>query len=107
MPKKRTTAVSDPLVPGGAAAPARPRKHAPAKRNTTSLVENSPSTEATDAAVFAAPNAEAVMSNTDVSNSPTFDEIARRAYSYWEARGYQGGSSEEDWLRAEQELIRS
>jgi hypothetical protein len=26
------------------------------------------------------------------------------AYSYWEARGYQGGSSEEDWLRAEQEL---
>jgi hypothetical protein len=35
---------------------------------------------------------------------PTFDEIAQLAYSYWEARGYQGGSSEEDWLRAEQEL---
>jgi Protein of unknown function (DUF2934) len=29
--------------------------------------------------------------------------IARLAYSYWEARGYQGGSPEEDWLRAEQE----
>jgi hypothetical protein len=26
------------------------------------------------------------------------------AYSYWEARGYNGGSSEEDWLRAEHEL---
>jgi hypothetical protein len=26
------------------------------------------------------------------------------AYTYWEARGYQGGSSEEDWLRAEQAL---
>lgn len=36
--------------------------------------------------------------------SPTLDEIAQLAYSYWEARGYQGGSSEEDWLRAEQEL---
>jgi len=31
-------------------------------------------------------------------------EIARLAYSYWEARGCQGGSPEEDWLRAEREL---
>jgi hypothetical protein len=35
---------------------------------------------------------------------PSQDEIARLAYSYWEARGYAGGSSEEDWLRAEREL---
>jgi hypothetical protein len=26
------------------------------------------------------------------------------AYSYWEARGCQGGSPEDDWLRAEQQL---
>ena len=32
------------------------------------------------------------------------DEIAKLAFSYWEARGCQGGSSEQDWLRAEQEL---
>jgi len=32
------------------------------------------------------------------------EEIAKLAYSYWEARGCQGGSSEEDWLRAEQEF---
>jgi hypothetical protein len=31
-------------------------------------------------------------------------EIARLAYSYWETRGAQGGSPEEDWLRAEQQL---
>lgn len=31
-------------------------------------------------------------------------DIAELAYSYWEARGYQGGSPEEDWLRAEQQL---
>jgi hypothetical protein len=32
------------------------------------------------------------------------EAIARLAYSYWEARGRQGGSPEEDWLRAEQQL---
>ena len=32
-------------------------------------------------------------------------EIARLAYSYWEARGCRGGSAEEDWLRAERELL--
>ena len=36
--------------------------------------------------------------------TPTYEEIAKLAYSYWEARGYQGGSAEEDWARAEQEL---
>ena len=35
---------------------------------------------------------------------PSPDEIARLAYSYWAARGYAGGSSEQDWLRAEREL---
>lgn len=35
---------------------------------------------------------------------PAYDEIAAVAYSYWEARGCQGGSQEEDWLRAEEEL---
>ena len=37
---------------------------------------------------------------------PTRDEIALLAYSYWENRGYQGGSPEEDWLRAEAELLK-
>ena len=32
------------------------------------------------------------------------DAVARLAYSYWQARGCQGGSPEADWLRAEQEL---
>ena len=39
-----------------------------------------------------------------VPQSPSAEAIARLAYSYWEARGYQGGSPEEDWLRAEREL---
>ncbi|MGO9260538.1 MAG: DUF2934 domain-containing protein [Bryobacteraceae bacterium] len=49
------------------------------------------------------------MSVTTVEPSVTIVEpanadIARLAYSYWEARGCQGGSAEEDWLRAEVEI---
>jgi hypothetical protein len=32
------------------------------------------------------------------------EEIAKLAYCYWADRGYQGGSSEEDWARAEKTL---
>jgi len=32
------------------------------------------------------------------------EAVARLAYSYWEARGFVGGSAEEDWLRAEEEI---
>jgi hypothetical protein len=39
-----------------------------------------------------------------LQNCPTREDIAALAYSYWEARGFQGGSPQEDWLRAEQEL---
>jgi hypothetical protein len=35
---------------------------------------------------------------------PSHHDIARLAYLYWEARGYEGGSPEEDWFRAEREL---
>lgn len=39
------------------------------------------------------------------STAPTYEEIARLAYNYWEARGRPHGSPEEDWLRAEQDLL--
>ncbi len=39
-----------------------------------------------------------------LDDCPSHDDIAVVAYSYWEARGFRGGSPEEDWLRAEQEL---
>ncbi len=42
------------------------------------------------------------------TNSPTSISdpkmVAQLAYSYWEARGCEGGSPEEDWFRAEEEL---
>ena len=39
-----------------------------------------------------------------IEDSPSHDAIAVLAYSYWEARGRQGGSAEEDWFQAEREL---
>jgi hypothetical protein len=39
-----------------------------------------------------------------VWHAVSHEEIARLAYSYWEARGRQGGSAAEDWYRAETEL---
>ena len=38
--------------------------------------------------------------------SPTHDEIAQLAFGFYESRGRQDGYHIEDWLRAEQELVR-
>lgn len=38
-------------------------------------------------------------------SEPSTEDIARLAYSFWEARGFKHGSAEEDWLKAEQELL--
>ena len=90
MATKRSTS-SESVVSSGAA-PAR------AKSTVTRTHRNSAVTERSESAL--APSSVAAS----LGAHPTFDEIAQRAYSYWESRGYEGGSSEEDWLRAEQEL---
>ena len=33
-----------------------------------------------------------------------YEQVAKLAHSYWAARGYDHGSHEDDWFRAEQEL---
>jgi hypothetical protein len=50
--------------------------------------------------------AQAAGSPLPHSDASEHEEIARLAYSYWEARGCTGGSAEEDWLRAEREYRR-
>jgi hypothetical protein len=37
---------------------------------------------------------------------PTHEEIQKLAQSYWAARGYKDGYAEQDWLQAEQELLK-
>ncbi|MGA2436259.1 MAG: DUF2934 domain-containing protein [Bryobacteraceae bacterium] len=49
------------------------------------------------------PETTATSQTLDCNSESARDEIARIAYSYWEARGCPEGSQEEDWLLAEQE----
>jgi hypothetical protein len=37
---------------------------------------------------------------------PSREEIERLAKSYWAERGYQDGFAEQDWARAEKELLK-
>jgi Protein of unknown function (DUF2934) len=96
MARKRN-AGSDSVVSVGAA-PVREKRRHSAKRSTEQ--STSGSSTSTDQLLGVADGQVA----SDVQQTdPDREAIARIAYSYWEARGYQGGSPEEDWCRAEQE----
>jgi hypothetical protein len=41
---------------------------------------------------------------TDTPVADEEEEIRTLAYQYWEERAGEGGSAEEDWLRAEREI---
>jgi hypothetical protein len=84
MPRKSVT--EKPIVVSAGAAAAAParRKSSPKRSTRSAEIVNTPAVTA--------------------ATEPSREEIALLAYSYWEARGHQGGSPDEDWLRAEQEL---
>jgi hypothetical protein len=42
--------------------------------------------------------------NTAARTGPTHEQIARRAYEIFQARGSQPGNPEQDWHQAEREL---
>jgi len=86
MPSKR---VSEKEIVVSAAAPTR-HKPATTKRVKRSLPAPAPA--------LAAPVTQPIPA------APSREDVARLAYSYWEARGCQGGSPEEDWVRAEREF---
>jgi len=94
MAKKRTSENELVVSPGAASVPARRKTAAaPHKKHTPA------SSVAEPLAGPAAPTA--------ATHQPAQEEIAALAYSFWVARGCQGGSPEEDWLRAEDELSRA
>jgi len=73
------------------------KKHANASGNPASGADGAAAT-----AVAFEPDLETGSNNGLIEH----EDIARLAYSYWEARGCPLGSSEEDWFRAEIELLR-
>ena len=99
MARKRVS--QDPIILSGAA-PAPVRRKTPTSRTVRTAATETSTPDETQATVGPEePRAEVPSSAVA---TPTYQEIAALAYSYWVARGQQGGSPEEDWLRAEQEL---
>ncbi len=73
-----------------------PAQAAPPRIETPAAFPRKPETEPEQAAT----------GTSDFSSELSVKEkIALLAYSYWQARGCQGGSPEEDWYRAEQEIV--
>lgn len=100
MARKRSSEPEIAVSPN-AAAPAVRRKSAPARKKHTPVSTAAEPVSAPAAEARAAAHADGCV------YEPTREDIAALAYSYWVGRGYQGGSAEEDWLRAERELGRA
>lgn len=92
MARKQTSENKVAVSSSAAAAPARREGAAPKRAPRTAVKSATSAPKPTIAA------AKPVI-------APTFEEISRLAHSYWVARGCQGGSPEEDWVRAERELL--
>jgi hypothetical protein len=82
-------------------APAKPKKAAKAVEGETGTVVKAAPKAA--AKTKAAPKTTAV--DIAASRTPSYEEIARLAERYWAERGWQDGYAEQDWLRAERELL--
>jgi hypothetical protein len=106
MTKKRTAENDIVVTSGSNAKPAR-RKTAVRSRSKHSSAPENPSIPAVgpEAADERIAVATTTVAEPVAAAQLSRDRIAQLAYLYWEARGRQGGSSEADWLRAEQELL--
>ena len=110
MPKRKTTPEAEVSATPATESAAKSRKSAAKPKAATTAASHrhtrkpAQSTEVE----LEAPAVSAVTPQQESKQEPvrvtTHEGIARLAYSYWVARGYQGGSPEEDWLRAEREL---
>ncbi len=95
---RKTNPDKEIVVPSGAAA--KPRRTTAARPKHSPLAADAAATPARSAEMEAPLTASA-------ETEPSHEQIARLAYLLWEARGGQGGSPEEDWLQAEEQLRRS
>ena len=98
MARKRVSENSIVVSPGASPAPAR------RKSTLTNRAPRRAAVAASEDAPVTLPEPSAESAATPVPAAPSREDIARLAYSVWEARGCQGGSAEEDWLCAEQML---
>jgi hypothetical protein len=107
MPKKKIVPaeVPNPAVIGAdeTNAEVKPRK---AGARASSSADRTNKRKSAGAAGKLAVESSAQQANEAILGASVSEEeqVALLAYSYWEARGRQGGSAEEDWLRAVREI---
>ena len=83
-------------------APAKPKVVKTPDAEAGGVVKAAPKAAAKTKAK-AAPKTEVV--DIVAIRTPSYEEIARLAEQYWAERGWQDGYAEQDWLRAERELL--
>ena len=98
MPEKNFTATESVT-----AAPVRATKPKTTKTSPVAEVVTQSRVKTVKHSKAAAPVAIAEITETVASSA--HDQIAKIAYGYWEARGFQPGSPEQDWVRAEQAYL--
>jgi len=91
MATKRSSEIELAVTGATAAVPSRRKNTTPTRTRKTTSASVSPATPT-------------VTVSDGAPVELDYDAVAVLAYSFWEARGYQSGSPEEDWLRAENEL---
>ncbi len=78
-----------------------PKKTAIPQPKTTPVAETAPRSR-----VKSVKHSKATpISTPEIAPVSAHDQIAKIAYGYWEARGFQPGSEEQDWLQAEREFL--
>ena len=112
MPKKQSstqTGVTG-AAPARVAKPRTPRVKSAKHSKATPLEQSNTPIELVEVVVEEPPvviNEEiTILAPIVAEPAPAEDphtEIAKIAYGYWEARGYQPGDPQEDWIRAERE----
>jgi hypothetical protein len=83
-------------------APAKAKAVKTPEGETASAVKAAPMAAA-KTKVKSAPKTKAI--DIAASRTPSYAEIAQLAERYWAERGWQDGYAEQDWLRAERELL--
>ena len=118
MPKKQPN-INETAASSRATKPAAPRVRTTKHSKTQSAemvvaaveqpVGRVETEEPEEAVILVAPqdaNSPAAFAEPEIAREDAHSAISKIAYSYWEARGYEGGSPIEDWVRAEQEYRR-
>jgi len=80
---------------------------APAKSKTAVTKAGEVESAVKAAPVAAKKTVKSAAKTADVAakSTPSYGEIAQLAEKFWAERGWQDGYAEQDWLRAEQELV--